>query len=343
MWHTGAVARSPLPQLDTLERPLSDLRISVTDRCNFRCSYCMPKETFGPGFRFLPREQILSFEEIARAASLFVQLGTRKLRLTGGEPLLRAKLPRLIEMLAPLGTDLALTTNGSLLKDHARALKNAGLQRVTVSLDSLDDEVFRRMNDVDFPVQSVLDGVDAAASVGLEVKINCVVRKGVNHDSVGPLARHFRGSGHVLRFIEFMDVGITNGWKLDQVVTAAEILAAIERETEVVPASAHYPGEVANRYTYADGSGEIGIIASVTKPFCRSCTRARLSSDGKLYTCLFSGQGYDLRDALRSDANDATLMDRIRSVWSARADRYSELRHDNTRALRKVEMSYIGG
>jgi cyclic pyranopterin phosphate synthase len=333
----------PTALLDSRARALSDLRISVTDRCNFRCSYCMPKEIYRPGFRFLPRADILHFEEIARLSRVFVGLGTKKLRITGGEPLLRADLPVLISLLAPLGTDLALTTNGSLLAERAEALASAGLERVTVSLDSLDDAVFRRMNDVDFPVGSVLDGIEAARSAGLLVKINCVVRRGVNDHTIADMARHFRGSGLVLRFIEFMDVGTQNGWRLDQVVSAQEILDNVSREVALVPLEENYAGEVARRHRYADGSGEIGVIASVTEPFCKSCTRARLSAEGKLYTCLFATLGTDLREPLRSGASDEELAQLVTRVWRARSDRYSELRTEGTRSLPKIEMSYIGG
>lgn len=303
----------------------------------------MPKEIFRPGFRFLPRAAILDFEEIARLARLFVALGTKKLRLTGGEPLLRADLPVLVSQLAPLGTDLALTTNGSLLGEHAETLAAAGLQRVTVSLDSLDDTVFRRMNDVDFPVASVLDGIAAARAAGLRVKVNCVVRRGVNDHTIADMARHFRGSGLVLRFIEFMDVGNQNGWRLDQVVSAKEILERVGREVALVPVAENYAGEVARRHRYADGSGEVGVIASVTEPFCKSCTRARLSAEGKLYTCLFASIGTDLREPLRAGASDDELRALVTEVWRARADRYSELRRAGTRSLPKIEMSYIGG
>jgi cyclic pyranopterin phosphate synthase len=332
--------------LDTLGRPLHDLRVSVTDRCNFRCSYCMPKEVFGRRFRFLPRDEILTFEEIERLARVFVGLGVRKVRLTGGEPLLRRGIERLIAMLAGVEglDDLTLTTNGSLLKAKARALKEAGLKRITVSLDSLDDAVFRSMNDVDFPVSRVLAGIEAAAAAGLSpVKVNVVVKRGVNDGGVVEMARHFRGSGHVLRFIEFMDVGTTNGWRLDDVVPAAEIVAAIGAEMPLEPVEAQYRGEVANRYRYKDGSGEVGVIASVTRPFCGDCTRARLSSDGRLYTCLFAVRGHDLRRPLRAGKSDGEIEELLRTVWGGRSDRYSELRSSATSGLDKVEMSYMGG
>jgi GTP 3',8-cyclase len=330
--------------LDTLARPLRDLRISVTDRCNFRCVYCMPKEVFGRDYRFLPKRELLSFEEIERVARVFVGLGVNKLRITGGEPLLRRELEVLIERLASLGdVDLTLTTNGSALAQKAQALADAGLTRVTVSLDSLDDEVFRAMNDVDFPVARVLAGIDAAAAAGLPVKVNVVVKRGLNEDSVLDMARRFRGTGHTVRFIEFMDVGATNGWRLDDVVPAAEIVRTIGAEFPLEPVDAAYRGEVAERYRYLDGAGEIGVIASVTQPFCGDCTRARISADGKLYTCLFAVRGHDLRSVLRGGADDAELEDAIRSVWQRRTDRYSERRTEETRSLRKVEMSYIGG
>jgi GTP 3',8-cyclase len=330
--------------LDTFGRPLHDLRISVTDRCNFRCVYCMPKEVFGHEYRFLPRRELLTFEEIERAARVFVGLGTRKLRLTGGEPLLRRDLEVLVEQLAGLGdVDLTLTTNAALLAQKAQLLADAGLSRVTVSLDSLDDAVFRAMNDVDFPVARVLAGIDAAAEAGLPVKVNVVVKRGLNDGSIVDIARRFRGTGHAVRFIEYMDVGATNGWRLDDVVPAAEVVATIGAEFPLEPVEAAYRGEVAERYRYLDGAGEIGVIASVTQPFCGDCTRARLSADGKLYTCLFAVRGHDLRSVLRSGADDGELEETIRGVWTRRTDRYSELRTSETGALRKVEMSYIGG
>jgi GTP 3',8-cyclase len=330
--------------LDSLNRPLRDLRISVTDRCNFRCVYCMPKEVFGHDYRFLPRRELLSFEEIERVARVFVGLGVEKLRITGGEPLLRRDLEVLVGQLAGLGDlDLTLTTNGALLARKARTLADAGLTRVTVSLDSLDDEVFRAMNDVDFPVARVLAGIDAAADAGLPVKVNVVVKRGLNEGSILDIARRFRGTGHTVRFIEFMDVGATNGWRLDDVVPAAEVVSTIGAEFPLEPVHPAYRGEVAERYRYVDGAGEIGVIASVTQPFCGDCTRARISADGKLYTCLFSVRGHDLRAVLRSEASDEELDAAIRAVWELRTDRYSELRTGETGALRKVEMSYIGG
>ncbi|HEY3069358.1 MAG TPA: GTP 3',8-cyclase MoaA [Gaiellaceae bacterium] len=330
---------------DTLGRPVRDLRISVTDRCNFRCVYCMPKEVFGHDYRFLERRELLTFEELERLARVFVGLGVQKIRLTGGEPLLRRELERLVAMLAAIpGVDLTLTTNGSLLPQKAHALADAGLRRVTVSLDSLDDEVFRAMNDVDFPVERVLAGIEAAAAAGLEpVKVNAVVKRGVNEEGVLPLARYFRGTGQIVRFIEYMDVGHTNGWRLDDVVPAAEIVAAIDAELPLEPLPARYPGEVAQRYRYRDGSGEIGVIASVTQPFCGSCTRARLSAEGRLYTCLFATAGHDLRALVRGGASDEDVTEAIAAVWRARGDRYSELRTAETAGLPKVEMSYIGG
>ena len=330
---------------DRLGRPVRDLRISVTDRCNFRCVYCMPKEVYGRDYAFLPRSELLTFEEIERVARAFVALGVEKIRITGGEPLVRRELDRLIAKLAVLGAgDLTLTTNGALLAAQAQALADAGLTRVTVSLDSLDDATFRAMNDVDFPVERVLAGIEAAAAAGLApVKVNVVLKRGVNEDGIVDLARYFRGSGHVPRFIEYMDVGHTNGWRLDDVVPAAEIVRRIGDEFPLEPVDPAYRGEVAQRYRYADGAGEVGVIASVTQPFCGDCTRARLSADGKLYTCLFAVRGHDLRALLRGGASDAELADAISAVWRVRDDRYSELRSAETAELAKVEMSYIGG
>jgi GTP 3',8-cyclase len=333
-----------MPLEDTLHRPLRDLRISITDRCNFRCVYCMPKEVYGRDYEFLPRADLLTFEEIARLAQIFAGLGVEKVRLTGGEPLIRRDVERLVEMLAAIPSlDLTLTTNGAVLAQKAHALKDAGLKRITVSLDSLDDGVFRAMNDVDFPVARVLDGIEAAAGAGLPVKVNVVVKRGANDDSVLPMARHFRGSGHVLRFIEYMDVGHTNGWRMDDVVPAAEIVSAIESEFPLEPLPPRYPGEVAERYRYVDGAGEIGVIASVTRPFCGACTRARLSADGSLYTCLFATAGHDLRALARGPGGDEEIAAAIGEIWRVREDRYSELRSAATRDLPKVEMSYIGG
>jgi GTP 3',8-cyclase len=331
---------------DSLGRPLRDLRISVTDRCNFRCVYCMPKEIFGRDFQFLARSELLTFEEVARLACVFVALGVEKLRLTGGEPLVRRDLERLVGRLAGIDgvREIAMTTNGSLLAATARALKEAGLGRVTVSLDSLEDEVFQAMNDVGFPVARVLEGIEAAAAVGLRpVKVNMVVKRGVNEASVLPMARYFRGSGHILRFIEYMDVGTTNGWRLDEVLPAAEIIRMIGDEWPLEPIDPNYRGEVASRYRYRDGGGEIGVIASVTQPFCRDCTRARLSANGELYTCLFASRGHDLRGPLRAGATDEQIAGQLRSIWSGRDDRYSELRSAATLPRAKVEMSHIGG
>jgi len=331
--------------LDRLNRPLRDLRISVTDRCNFRCVYCMPKEVFGKDFQFLDRKALLTFEEIERLARIFRDLGVEKLRITGGEPLVRRNLETLIGKLAAIDDlDLTLTTNGSLLVQKAARLREAGLKRITVSLDSLDDTVFRAMNDADFPVQRVLDGIEAAAAAGLSpVKVNMVVKRGVNEHSIVPMARYFRDRGHILRFIEYMDVGASNGWRMDDVVTAAEIVQRIDRELPLEPVDPNYRGEVAQRWRYRDGCGEIGIIASVTQAFCRDCTRARLSAEGQIYTCLFATAGHDLRGMLRSGASNAEIKDFVRGVWTARADRYSEIRSAHTVRNRKVEMSYIGG
>jgi GTP 3',8-cyclase len=344
------MAIADVPLADTLARPMRDLRISVTDRCQFRCTYCMPREVFGQDFAFLPREELLTFEELARLAGVFAGLGVSKLRLTGGEPLLRRDLERLVAMLAGLGgiEDIALTTNGALLAAKATALAAAGLRRVTVSLDSLDDAVFMTLNDAGFPVARVLDAIAAAASAGLApVKVNMVVRRGVNEHSILPMAAHFRNSGHVLRFIEYMDVGTTNGWRLDEVVPAAEIISLIGGQWPLAPAEPAYRGEVASRYRYRDGGGEIGVIASVTQPFCRGCTRARLSADGKLYTCLFAGAGHDLRGPLRAGSSGQALREQINSIWTRRTDRYSEQRTRQTGRKRqvkpKVEMSRIGG
>jgi cyclic pyranopterin phosphate synthase len=329
---------------DSLGRPLRDLRISVTDRCNFRCVYCMPKEVFGRDYRFLERRELLTFEEIERLARAFVDHGVEKIRITGGEPLVRRDVERLVEKLSAIdGLDLTLTTNGSLLPQKAPALRLAGLKRVTVSLDSLDDDVFVAMNDVDFPVQRVLDGIDAAAAAGLPVKVNMVVKRGANEDSILPMARLFRERGHILRFIEYMDVGHSNGWRLDEVVPAAEIVATVDAAFPVEPVEPNYRGEVARRWRYRDGGGEIGVIASVTQPLCGDCTRARLSAEGRLYTCLFGVQGHDLRAVIRGGASDRELGDEIGRIWGRRADRYSELRTENTADLPKVEMSYIGG
>jgi cyclic pyranopterin phosphate synthase len=305
----------------------------------------MPREVFGPDFKFLPRDEILTFEEIARLAGLFASQGVRKLRLTGGEPLLRRDVASLVAMLARIpDVDIALTTNGSLLREQAQALRDAGLRRVTVSLDSLDDDVFRRMNDADFAVGDVLAGIEAAESAGLApIKINAVVRRGINDHTAVDLARHFKGSGHVVRFIEYMDVGMTNGWRLDDVIAGAEIVRMIDRDMPLEAVDPQYAGEVAKRWRYADGGGEIGIITSVTQPFCGECTRARLSADGGLYTCLFAAQGTDLRALLRAGATDAVIAAAIAGTWSRRTDRYSELRAAETGGRQRIEMSYIGG
>ena len=353
---------------DQLQRPLHDLRISVTDRCNFRCNYCMPKEVFDSQYTYLPHRDLLSFEEITRVARVFVQLGVRKLRLTGGEPLLRKNLEVLIEQLAALRTpdghplDLTLTTNGSLLKRKAHVLKAAGLQRVTVSLDGIDDAVFRAMNDVDFPVADVLDGIDAARSAGLGqdaqgrfsgLKVNMVVKRTTNQSQILPMAEHFRGSGMVLRFIEYMDVGTTNGWRMDDVLPSADVIQLLQSKWPLVPLQATAPGETAERWGYADAQGrpdpdlgEVGVISSVTQAFCRDCNRARLSTEGKLYLCLFAGQGHDVRELLRHGATDDDLAHAIAQVWQQRSDRYSELRGQQAPGQlspRRVEMSYIGG
>ena len=335
---------------DTLGRALRDLRISVTDRCNFRCTYCMPKEIFGKDFAFLPRDQVLSFEEIARLARIFVAVGVEKLRITGGEPLVRRDLPDLIAMLAALRrpdggeVDLTLTTNGSALRAFARPLADAGLQRVTVSLDSLDDAVFGAMNGIEFPVAKVLDGIDAAIEAGLApVKINMVVRRGVNEASVVPMAKWARGIGVTLRFIEYMDVGHSNGWRLDEVVPAEQLIATLQAEWPAAPADPGYRGEVADRWRYLDGRGEFGVISSVTQPFCRDCTRARISAEGRLYTCLFAVDGRDARAVLRDGSDDGVLEAFVRDVWGTRSDRYSELRSAATSTLPKIEMYAMGG
>jgi cyclic pyranopterin phosphate synthase len=351
--------RPPLPHeletadgrvADRLGRPLRDLRISVTDRCNFRCTYCMPKEVFDKNYSFLPHGDLLTFEEITRLARVFIDHGVEKIRLTGGEPLLRRNIERLVEMLAVLQTrdgrplDITLTTNGSILARKAKSLVDAGLKRVTVSLDALDDAVFKRMNDVDFPVTDVLDGIEAAAVAGLApIKVNMVVKRGVNDQEIVPLARHFKGSGHILRFIEFMDVGSTNGWRMDDVVPSAQVIQRLDEAFGVAPLDPNYVGEVAERWTYRDGSGEVGVISSVTQAFCRDCTRARLSTEGKLYLCLFAQRGYDLRNMLRTGASDAEMSTVLGRIWQGRGDRYSELRSEETVRAKKIEMSYIGG
>lgn len=338
--------RPPPPLVDRLNRPLTDLRVSVTDRCNFRCGYCMPREHFGSDHPFLPRAELLTFEEIVRTARLFRKLGGRKLRLTGGEPLLRTEIERLIAELAAIeGLETALTTNGSLLTRHAQTLAEAGLGRLTVSLDALDPEVFRRNADSNCDVTDVLAGIDAAVHAGFaSIKINTVVRRGENQREVLPLARHFRGTSHVVRFIEYMDVGITNGWRLEQVVPAREIVEQISRVFPLEPLDPNTRGEVARRYRYRDGAGEVGIIASVTQPFCGDCSRLRLSSDGRLFTCLFATHGHDLKSVLRNpSSDDQQLLEFFAGLWANRQDRYSQLRSERTRGLDRIEMSYIGG
>jgi cyclic pyranopterin phosphate synthase len=340
---------------DALGRPLHDLRISVTDRCNFRCVYCMPKEVFDKNYAYLPHSSLLSFEEITRVARLFVAHGVEKIRLTGGEPLLRKDLERLVAQLRELRTpsgrplDLTLTTNGSLLARKARSLKDAGLDRVTVSLDAIDDAIFKRMNDVDFAVSDVLEGIDAAHAMGLgPVKVNMVVKGGMNDAQILPMARHFKGSPTILRFIEYMDVGASNGWNMDEVIPSSEVVRRISAEMPLEPIGANYAGETAARWRYADGAGEVGMISSVTQAFCSDCSRIRLSTEGKLYTCLFATRGHDLRALLRDGRSDLEIQSSIAQLWSRRADRYSETRTINTDGLsrgagRKIEMSYIGG
>jgi len=339
----AAPAETGATLVDTRGRLVRDLRISVTDRCNFRCVYCMPKSIFGRDYAFLPRSELLSFEEIERIARAFVAQGVQKIRITGGEPLLRKGIENLIERLARLPVEIALTTNGSLLAKKAQALKEAGLHRVTVSLDAFDDAIFKRMNDADHAVADVLQGIDAAAAAGLPVKINCVVKRGTNGSQVLPLARHFRHSGHILRFIEYMDVGNSNGWRMDEVLPSAEVIALIQTEFPLEALDPDYAGEVAARWRYRDGAGEIGVVSSVTQAFCSSCTRVRLSTEGKLYTCLFAQSGHDLRALMRSANDDETLSRAIAGIWRARSDRYSEMRTAATAATRKIEMSYIGG
>jgi len=335
--------------LDRLGRPLETLRVSITDRCNFRCVYCMPKEVFGRDYAFLERRELLTLEEVARVVGVFARLGIRTVRITGGEPLVRRNVEHLVELLAAIETptgerlELALTTNGSFLAQKAEALATAGLSRVTVSLDSLNDEAFRTMNDVDFPVHRVLEGIDAAAAAGLPVKVNAVVKRGANDGDVLALAEHFRGSGHVLRFIEYMDVGSTNGWRLDDVVGAEEIVRSVSARWPLEPVASERPDATSRRWRYVDGAGEIGVVASVTQPFCGGCSRARLSAEGRLYTCLFAARGHDLRAPLRLGASDEELAEQLRSIWTRRTDRYSELRTAETATLPKVEMSYIGG
>ncbi len=336
--------------LDARGRRLQDLRISVTDRCNFRCTYCMPKSVFDKDYAFLPHASLLSFEEIARLVRVFVAHGVEKVRLTGGEPLLRKDVERLVAMLAAIHTpggtplDLTLTTNASLLARKAVALREAGLRRITVSLDGMDDAVFRAMNDVDFPVADVLAGIAAAERAGLApIKVNMVVKRGANDAQIVPMAAHFRGTGHIVRFIEFMDVGASNGWRMDDVLPSAEVVRRIHETFPLEPVGANYPGEVAQRWRYRDGGGEIGVISSVTQPFCSDCSRARLSTEGRLYTCLFATAGHDLRALLRGGFDDEQIAASVGHLWSRRADRYSELRSAQTAGLRRIEMSYIGG
>jgi GTP 3',8-cyclase len=330
--------------LDTLARPMHDLRISVTDRCNFRCVYCMPREVFDAGHEFLPHTAILTFEEIARLARIFAGLGVKKIRLTGGEPLVRKQLHRLVAMLAELDVEITLTTNGSLLARQAKDLNNAGLDRVTVSLDSLDEATFRAMNDADFPVAKVIEGIETAAAEGLTpVKINMVVKRGVNDGHILQMAERWRGTGHIVRFIEYMDVGSSNGWRMDDVVPSAEVVRRISARWRLEPADPNYTGEVAERWRYVDGGGEIGVISSVTQAFCSTCTRMRLSTEGSLYTCLFAQSGHDLKALLRGGAADEQIRDEIAAVWQKRSDRYSEIRTAETAKAKKVEMSYIGG
>ncbi|QNP49187.1 GTP 3',8-cyclase MoaA [Diaphorobacter aerolatus] len=357
----GGVPDLASPLLDRHQRPLRDLRISVTDRCNFRCSYCMPKDVFNKDYPYLPHSALLSFEEITRLATQFLRLGVRKIRLTGGEPLLRKNIEQLIAQLARLRTndgkvpDLTLTTNGSLLARKARALREAGLSRVTVSLDSLNDDIFRGMNDMDFPVAEVLAGIEAANRAGFEhIKVNMVVKRGTNDHEILPMARHFRGTGITLRFIEYMDVGSTNGWRMDEVLPSDDVIRLLQDEFPLVPLAASSQGETAKRWGYADASGahdpsqgEVGVISSVTHAFCGDCNRARLSTEGQLYLCLFAQQGYDLRSLLRGGANDDDIAAAVSQIWNGRSDRYSELRAslpaDTGAGTRRVEMSYIGG
>ncbi len=346
----GAVAPGAGPLHDQYRRPLRDLRISITDRCNFRCTYCMPREIFGPDHAFLPRSSLLTFDEITRFARIAVDQGVQKIRLTGGEPLLRKDIETLVAQLAALRTpegkpiDLTLTTNGTLLGIKARALHEAGLKRVTVSLDALDNDIFTRMSDSKVQVKTILDSIDQAAKAGLApVKVNMVVRKGVNEDQILPMARYFRGTGHVLRFIEFMDVGDTNGWNFSEVVTGAEIIERLSAEFPLEPVQAEYRGEVAKGWRYTDGQGEIGIITSVTQPFCGDCTRLRLSPEGQLFLCLFASQGYDVRELLRNGSSDQQVLDHLAAVWGQRNDRYSEQRGQLSGSRKKIEMSYIGG
>jgi len=336
--------------IDGRGRRLHDLRISVTDRCNFRCSYCMPRSVFDKDYAFLPQSSLLSFEEITRLVRILIEHGVEKVRLTGGEPLLRKGIERLIAMLASLQTrsglplDLTLTTNGSLLARKARALRDAGLRRITVSLDALDDATFRAMNDAEFPVSEVLSGIKAAEAVGFkDIKVNMVVKRGVNDHEVLPMARYFRGTAQILRFIEYMDVGSSNGWRLDEVMPSRSLIETLQAHHPLEPIDANYPGEVAERWRYLDGAGEIGVISSVTQPFCGSCSRARLSTEGRLYTCLFAQTGHDLRGLIRGQHPDEHISAALAEIWHTRLDNYSEVRSSQTTGLRKIEMSYIGG
>jgi cyclic pyranopterin phosphate synthase len=333
--------------LDLLKRPLRDLRISVTDKCNFRCTYCMPAEIFGPDYEFLPQNQLLNFEELERLTRIFVSLGVEKIRITGGEPLMRKDLHLLIQKLSNIEgvQDIAMTTNGSLLTKHAHNLKEAGLQRVTISLDSLNEERFSQMNGRGYPLQTVLEGIEAADQAGLKVKMNMVVQKGVNDQDILPMAKFFREKGHILRFIEFMDVGNSNGWKLDQVLPSRQIMDTIDKEMPLEPVDPNYYGEVATRYRYKGSKEEIGFISSVTQAFCSSCTRSRVSADGHLYTCLFAGKGHDLRSSFRDESSDTDIKELITDIWNNRGDRYSEERLKQTSEFKrsKVEMSHIGG
>ncbi|WP_321573646.1 GTP 3',8-cyclase MoaA [Nitrogeniibacter aestuarii] len=338
-------ANNESPLVDTLGRPIRDLRISVTDRCNFRCEYCMPRSVFDKDYQFLSRAELLSFEELVRVARIFNELGVQKVRITGGEPLLRRNVDKLVGALAKIeGLELTLTSNGVLMTRMAPKLAAAGLHRVTVSLDALDDATFKKIADVDLSVEDVIKGIDAARDAGLApVKVNMVVKRGVNDDQIVAMAERFRGTGHILRFIEFMDVGSSNGWRMDDVVPSQEVIDRINAKFPLEPVERNYTGEVAERWQYVDGAGEIGVISSVTQAFCRDCSRIRLSTEGKLFTCLFATEGFDLRSPLRAGASDAELIDMIRTLWRKRSDRYSEIRTSNTRPMKRIEMSYIGG
>lgn len=331
------------PLLDKISRPLRDLRISVTDRCNFRCRYCMPREVFDADFEFLQRQRLLTFEEINRVVKSLLPLGIKKVRITGGEPLLRRDLANLVAMLSDHDLDLALTTNASLLAKYAKVLSKAGLNRVTVSLDAMDEATFQEMNDVELSIQQVLDGIEVAHSSGLDLKINCVIQRGVNEHAILPLVEYFRHTPHVLRFIEYMDVGNTNAWSLDEVVSVEEIIAKISAVYPLNPIPRTHVGDTASRYSFADGGGEIGVISSVSAPFCGNCNRARISADGQIYTCLFASSGFDLRERLRRGDSDDELAKFVSNIWSGRDDQYSQLRSNNIQTRDKIEMSYIGG